>query len=106
MRWAAFLALVLCAAITTGQRASAQTTAQAAEPGSELTVYLVTIGVGDLVYERFGHNAIWISDPVRGTNIAYNWGLFAFGPGFVPNFLRGHMTYSMGPQLMNDQLYE
>src|SRR4029077_12271731 len=29
------------------------------EPGSNLTVYLLTFGWGDVVWERFGHNAIW-----------------------------------------------
>ncbi len=43
------------------------------EPGSNLTVYLLTIGWGDVVWERFGHNAIWIRDRTSGTDITYNW---------------------------------
>ena len=48
------------------------------EPGSNLTVYLLTFGWGDVSWERFGHNAIWIKDRARGTDITYNWGMFDF----------------------------
>lgn len=66
------------------------------EPGSELTVYLMTMGEGDLVWERFGHNAIWIHDPVTGTDHTYNWGLFDFDqPGFLRRFIQGRMWYWM-----------
>ena len=38
----------------------------------------MTFGPGRQVWERFGHNAIWIHDPVHGTDEAYNYGLFDF----------------------------
>ena len=66
------------------------------EPGTELAVYLVTMGPGELVWERFGHNALWVHDPDAHTDIAYNYGMFDFGqPGFVRRFLMGRMTYWM-----------
>lgn len=66
-------------------------------PGSHLTLYLVTIGPGDLVWERFGHNAIWIHDARAGTDVAYNWGLFDFQQeDFIARFLQGEMLYWMG----------
>jgi hypothetical protein len=65
--------------------------------GSELTVYLITIGSGDESWEKFGHNAIWIHDALRNTDVAYNWGLFDFNAvDFYPRFLKGEMLYSMG----------
>jgi hypothetical protein len=68
-------------------------------PGSELTVYLMTMGQGDLVWERYGHNAIGIRDNRTGSDIVYNWGLFSFEePGFIGRFLRGEMMYWMGGQ--------
>ena len=71
--------------------------APAAEPGSNLTVYLLTMGPGDQVWERFGHNAIWIHDDATGSDIAYHWGLFDFADkDFVPRFIQGRMRYSMG----------
>jgi hypothetical protein len=69
----------------------------AAEPGSELTVYLLTMGPGDQVWEKFGHNAIWIHDAGNHTDIAYHWGVFDFrDKDFYPNFIRGKMRYLMG----------
>ena len=66
------------------------------EPGSELTVYLMTIGVGDAVWQRFGHNALWIRDARAGTDIAYNWGMFDFNqPNFLTRFLTGDTRYWM-----------
>lgn len=65
-------------------------------PGSELTVYLVTMGQGDAIWEKFGHSAIWIHDGATGRDVAYNWGLFDFEqPGFLRRFLRGRMEYWM-----------
>lgn len=66
-------------------------------PGSALTVYLLTIGPGDEVWEKFGHNAIWIHDEAKHTDVAYHWGLFDFADkNFLPNFIKGRMRYSMG----------
>lgn len=66
--------------------------------GHHLRVFLMTMGPGDAVWERFGHNAIWIHDARRGTDIAYNWGMFDFEQeGFLRRFLMGRMLYSMAP---------
>jgi len=65
-------------------------------PGSELTVYLMTMAQGDAIWERFGHNAIGIRDRKANTDIVYNWGLFSFDqPGFLGRFLEGEMMYWM-----------
>jgi hypothetical protein len=70
--------------------------AKSTEPGSNLTVYLLTFGMGDEVWERFGHNAIWIKDRTRGTDTTYNWGMFDFNqPDFVRRFLSGDTRYWM-----------
>jgi hypothetical protein len=61
-----------------------------------ITVYLVTIGQGDPYWTRFGHNALWIHDRERGTDFAYNWGLFDFTePGFLRGVLLGTPRYWM-----------
>ena len=68
-----------------------------AEPGARLSVYLMTMGPGDAVWEKFGHNAIWIRDTTQGLDAAYNWGLFDFDAAdFYPRFLKGSMLYWMG----------
>jgi hypothetical protein len=80
-----------------GPRATA-----AAEPGSDLTVYLMTMGVGKEIWEQFGHNAIWfhLERPASAggpADAVYNWGIFDFSqPNFIPRFLQGRMLYSMG----------
>ena len=67
-----------------------------ASPPESLTVYLMTMGPGKAVWERFGHNAIWIHDPVQGTDKAYNYGLFDLRQeNFLVRFLQGRMWYWM-----------
>lgn len=69
----------------------------AQEPGSQLTVYLLTMGPGDQVWEKFGHDAIWIHDESNHTDIAYNWGIFDFADkDFLPRFVQGRMRYWLG----------
>lgn len=64
--------------------------------GDPLTVYLVTAGPGDAIWERFGHNGIWIHDARTGEDIFWEWGLFSFSQtGFIPRLARGTMLYSM-----------
>jgi hypothetical protein len=66
------------------------------EPGSNLTIYLLTFGWGDAVWERFGHNAIWIKDRDRGTDMTYNWGMFDFNqPRFIWRFVTADTRYWM-----------
>ena len=56
--------------------------AQGGGPGDELTVHLLTMGTGDMVWEKYGHNALWIHDPVAGTDWVFNYGVFDFdSPG-------------------------
>jgi hypothetical protein len=60
------------------------------------SVRLITIGPGDQVWEKFGHNMLWVHDPEKKTDLCYNWGLFDFDqPGFLRNFVQGKMTYWM-----------
>jgi hypothetical protein len=90
--------LLAAAALTAAlfSKASAQSSVLA-EPGSQLTIYLLTMGPGDQVWEKFGHNAIWIHDELTHTDSAYHWGLFDFADkDFVPRFIQGRMRYAMG----------
>jgi hypothetical protein len=81
------------------QPAASPTPATAYEPGSELTVTLITFGEGPELFERFGHNALWLHDDLTGSDVAYHWGLFNFTePGFIGRFLSGDTRYSMGPE--------
>ena len=92
----------LVLACATAGTAQAQTppvyaAAVAPMPGSPLTVTLVTFGLGDEVFERFGHNALWFHDASTLEDTAYHWGLFSFNqPGFLMRFLTGETKYWMG----------
>ncbi len=90
---ALFLLIVLFAA---AQPAHGRLSPPTTQPDS-VRVWLVTIGPGEQVWERFGHNMIWIHDPKQragGPDAAYNFGLFDFS-NFIPNFLAKNMRYWM-----------
>lgn len=96
-----FFALFLFAAPSVKAQSSTRPQAQPQvqqEAGSHLRVFLMTLGPGDLVYERFGHNGIVIRDTRTGSDLFYNWGVFSFAePGFIWKFIQGRMTYWMEP---------
>lgn len=59
-------------------------------------VYVVTMGQGDEIWERFGHNFLAVPDPATGRHVAYNWGIFDFAaPDFLTRFLVGDTRYWM-----------
>ena len=64
-----------------------------AEPGENLTVFVLTFGPGDHPFFKFGHNAILVQ-PGEETGLVYNFGTFAFdSPALIPKFLRGRFKY-------------
>lgn len=71
--------------------------AQAGPPAGRsvaLRVYLITVGQGEAVWEKFGHNALWFLDEAGGIDEAYNWGVFDFNqPRFLQRFLTGDTKY-------------
>ncbi len=90
-----FISLALFFAFTLTSPAFAQS--QGARLGPNAEVLLATIGPGALVWERFGHNGLWIRDPENGIDEVYHWGLFDFqSDNFWPKFLQGYMDYSIG----------
>lgn len=66
-------------------------------PGSNLQIFLMTMGPGREVYERFGHNAIWVRDTALKRDLVYNYGTFDFrDPNLVPRFAMGRPVYWLG----------
>ncbi|WP_408038102.1 lipoprotein N-acyltransferase Lnb domain-containing protein [Tenacibaculum amylolyticum] len=66
----------------------------------QLSVYseisIITSGPGDNLYERFGHTAIRVKDPVLNLDVLYNYGIFDFNdPNFYTNFIKGYMNYKL-----------
>ena len=82
-----------------GGRALAQATDAAASSPAAIEVSLLTVGPGEIYWQRFGHNAIVIHDPARGQAVSYNYGMFDFEEAnFFVNFLRGRMTYQISAE--------
>jgi hypothetical protein len=96
----AALALLACAPL---QAQVAQWTP--GQPGESLEVALVTVGPGDVYWQRFGHNAILVRDNARGGEVLYNYGIFDFSEAdFFLKFIRGEMTYRMAARRPADDL--
>ncbi|HEY4581786.1 MAG TPA: DUF4105 domain-containing protein [Lysobacter sp.] len=57
---------------------------------------VVTMQPGEIFWERFGHDAVVVVDPVSGAATSYNYGFFdPAEPGFAGNFVRGVMRYRL-----------
>lgn len=62
--------------------------------GQSLEVSVLTFENGAILWERFGHNALVITDTLLGESRAYNWGVFDFeSPDFLVRFLTGDTRY-------------
>lgn len=60
-------------------------------------VYVISCEPGEVIYEKFGHSAIRIIDPVKNIDLIFHWGLYSFDePNFVANFVKGNLLYEMG----------
>jgi hypothetical protein len=116
-RFAALVLLALCAAALSAAPGAAQArtsppppnpipAAPGATPGSEITIFHLYLGPGDDVYEKFAHNALWVHDPVRGTDRVFNYGAFDFDePGYWGRFIRGDWLYSLRVDDLNQTIY-
>jgi len=72
--------------------------ADEANPGME--AWLITYGPGEISWERFGHNAIWIRDKDLGLDHVFNFGFFDFNQkSFYTRFLQGKLWYFSAAEL-------
>jgi hypothetical protein len=61
-----------------------------------LVVSLLTMGPGEMLFDRFGHTAIRVRNVATGLDSAWNWGMYDFdSPGFIRRFLTGDTQYWM-----------
>jgi hypothetical protein len=91
LRWLLGLLLALTAATSQAQ-------AIAAAPVEPLPprIGVVTMGPGNIFWERFGHDAIVVDDPATSTRTNYNFGFFDLDePGFLGRFVQGRMQYML-----------
>ncbi len=63
-------------------------------PADGAEAWLVTFSPGEIYWERFGHNAIWLREPATGLDHTFNFGYFDFEQeDFFQKFIRGRMLY-------------
>lgn len=68
--------------------------------------YLITVDVGDMVYDNFGHTALRVFDENTNTDLVFNWGIFRINGGpvaFSYNFFKGIMNYELGTRSPNQE---
>ncbi len=59
-------------------------------------VSLLTCSPGKKVYEKFGHTAIRVNDPVTGIDVVFNFGVFDFNTkNFYLKFVKGETDYQL-----------
>ena len=91
----AFVA-VAAGAVRAQSRVPARAQQHAQPPHDSIVVSVLTMGPGDEIFERFGHQSIRIHDITTGLDSAYNWGMFSFEqPHFLVRFLTGDTRYWM-----------
>ncbi len=96
--------VMLCLMFALGLR-PAPLQAQASIDWSTRPVLLMTMGQGDEVFEKFGHNAIVVWDDAAGQPLVYNWGMFDFAqPNFIGRFLSGDTKYWMEPRSLESTM--
>jgi hypothetical protein len=94
-----YLLACLCLLLCTAPDGAADTTDAAPALdipplNEEREAWLVTIAPGEIYWQRFGHNAIWLREPARGLDHTFNFGYFDFEQeNFFLRFLTGRMLY-------------
>nr|WP_243848983.1 DUF4105 domain-containing protein [Xanthomonas sp. CFBP 8151] len=98
---------MLALLVTPAAIAQAATQAPAQAATSAPRVGVVTMQPGEVFFERFGHDAIVVVDPVSGQATSYNFGFFdPSEPDFVPRFARGEMMYYLVALPLDEDLQQ
>lgn len=59
-------------------------------------ISVVTYGPGEALFEKFGHTAVRIKDPLLRLDLVYNYGIFDTSEAnFYVNFTKGFMKYKL-----------
>lgn len=98
--WPALLMLIswMLAATTTTMQAQPERPQMAISEQAQLSI--LTGSPGSEVYSSWGHTAIRLYDPGQQPvlDLTFNYGTFAFGPGFYTRFVQGHLDYRLSVQ--------
>lgn len=78
-------------------------TAQQEILSEQAEISVLTIGPGALLNDSFGHNAFRVKDPVKGIDLAFNYGVYDFEtPNFYLKFAQGKLNYLIGLNYYED----
>ncbi len=108
-RWVLAPVLALLAAVAMGATPAPSSSPSSAPPSASTSpappadappaaprIGVVTMGPGEVFWERFGHDAIVVEDPRTGARTNYNFGFFDLDePGFLGRFVKGDMRYRL-----------
>jgi hypothetical protein len=101
------LFILLAASATATAQPPARLVGPPTHADSALKITLLTMGQGDLLWEYFGHDAIWVQDPRQPFDLVYNWGVFDFNaPGVLARFLRGDNRYILAASTIDNTIAE
>jgi len=97
--WSRIMRAVCCGLFYLCLMAAWSPTFAADEPTPSTEVWLITYGPGEIYWQRFGHNAIWIRDPGLGLDHVFTFGFFDFEQeNFFLRFLQGRLLYFSAAQ--------
>ena len=102
LTWTAFLLLVFSGEILAQLPPLDQTETATPADLNRLHFYLITVDVGNNVWDNFGHTALRLYDENTNTDLVFNWGVFDISDGladFSYNFFKGAMNYSLATSL-------
>ena len=63
-----------------------------------LHFFLITVDVGNNIWDNFGHTALRLYDENTNTDLVFNWGVFDAGGGVIDfsyKFFSGAMSYRL-----------
>lgn len=94
LRWLLALLLACSPGLAQTRDVARAASADAASPAPRIGV--LTMGPGEIFWERFGHDAIVVEDAASGARTSYNFGYFDLEEdGFFGRFARGEMQYML-----------
>ena len=98
LTWTAFLLLACSGGVMAQLPPLEQADTETPVDLDSLRFYLITVDVGNNVWDNFGHTALRLYDENTNTDLVFNWGVFDISGGvadFSYNFFKGVMDYRL-----------
>ena len=98
LTWTAFLLLACSGGVMAQLPSLEQADTETPVDLDSLRFYLITVDVGNNVWDNFGHTALRLYDENTNTDLVFNWGVFDISGGvadFSYNFFKGVMDYRL-----------